>query len=172
MSKSIIVVSGIILFAVVGLGLFLLFPLERVALERELAGEMVSIPGGSFFMGNMSDCVEEEKQGDDLVTWFFVSPAPYDYDRTAPVSSFPANAWGLHDMHGNVWERVQDCWNDSYEGAPTDGSAWMNSDCGGLRVIRGGAWYNDPRSLRSTDRSWSDRSNRGYAIGFRLAQDE
>ena len=319
MSKSIIVVSGIILFAVVGLGLSLLFTLERVALERELAGEMVSIPDGSFFMGNMSDCVEDEKQGDDLVTWFFLSPAPYDpcpaetpvhrvtvpafkmgkhevtvgqfrafvvatgyhtdaernaggnegcgmtyglfrdewartgsswrdpgynvtddrpvvcvswndaqafiywlndktdgnfrlpseaeweyaaragsgtkyswgndigtnrancdgcgsqwdNDRTAPVGSFPANAWGLHDMHGNVWEWVQDCWHNNYEGAPTDGSARMNSDCGWRYVvIRGGSWGTLLRGLRSATRGRDDPTGRDYHTGFRLAQDE
>ena len=62
------------------------------------------------------------------------------WNNTAPVGSFSANAWGLHDLHGNVWEWVQDCSNDSYVGAPTDGSAWTSGDCG-LRVIRGGSWY-------------------------------
>ncbi|MCY4211603.1 MAG: SUMF1/EgtB/PvdO family nonheme iron enzyme [Gammaproteobacteria bacterium] len=61
------------------------------------------------------------------------------YDYTAPVGSFPANPWGLHDMHGNVWEWVQDCSNNNYEGAPTDGNAWTSGDCS-LRVIRGGSW--------------------------------
>ena len=62
-----------------------------------------------------------------------------DGNNTAPVGSFSANAWGLHDLHGNVWEWVQDCSNDSYVGAPTDGSAWTSGDCG-RRVIRGGSW--------------------------------
>ena len=90
---------------------------------------------------------------------------------TAPVGSFPANAWGLHDMHGNVSEWVQDCWNDSYEGAPTDGSAWTSGDCD-ERVIRGGSWYFHPGYLRSADRYWSDRSFRDNSVGFRLAQDQ
>ena len=95
----------------------------------------------------------------------------WDDDRTAPVGSFPANPWGLHDMHGNVWEWVQDCWHDGYEGAPTDGSAWKSGDCGG-RVVRGGSWLSNPWGLRSATRSWDDRSGRGDSLGFRLAQDE
>ena len=95
----------------------------------------------------------------------------WDDDRTAPVGSFSANAWGLHDLHGNVWEWVQDCWNNSYAGAPTDGSAWTSGDCG-RRVYRGGSWYGYPRDVRSANRYWAPRSNRFDNIGFRLAQDK
>ena len=94
----------------------------------------------------------------------------WDDERTAPVGSFPANAWGLHDMHGNVWEWVEDCWNGNYEGAPGDGSAWLNGTCF-LRVIRGGSWVNFPSSLRSSYRGWTNRSNRLDLLGFRLARD-
>ena len=68
----------------------------------------------------------------------------WDNSQTAPVGWFGANGWGLHDMHGNVWEWVQDCWNDSYRGAPTDGSAWQQGNCS-RRVLRGGSWYGSPR---------------------------
>ena len=95
----------------------------------------------------------------------------WDNDRTTPVGSFPANPWGLHDMHGNVWEWVQDCWNDSYNGAPTDGSARTSGDCA-LRVIRGGSWYSFPGYLRSASRSRIGRSYRSNSSGFRLAQDQ
>ena len=60
-------------------------------------------------------------------------------EGTLPVGSFPANGFGLHDVHGNVWEWVQDCWHGNYEGAPSDGSAWASGDCS-VRVLRGGAW--------------------------------
>ncbi|MCY4211598.1 MAG: formylglycine-generating enzyme family protein [Gammaproteobacteria bacterium] len=93
------------------------------------------------------------------------------WDYTAPVGSFPANPWGLHDMHGNVYEWVQDCWHDNYEGAPTDGSAWTNGHCG-PRVMRGGDWFNDAWSLRSANRVKDDRAASFFNIGFRLAQDE
>ena len=60
--------------------------------------------------------------------------------RTAAVGSYPANAWGLHDVHGNVWEWTQDCWHGSYAGAPTDGSAWTSGGDCARRVVRGGSW--------------------------------
>ena len=80
---------------------------------------------GNSISHNRANCIECGSRWDD--------------DRTAPVGSFSANAWGLHDMHGNVWEWVHDCWNDSYVGAPSDGSAWASGDCN-LRVVRGGSW--------------------------------
>ena len=96
----------------------------------------------------------------------------WDGDRTAPVGSFSASAWGLHDMHGNVWEWVQDCWHDNYTGAPGDGSAWtVGSDCG-LRVVRSGSWGIIPRYLRSAARGGDTHSTRYDAQGFRLAQDQ
>lgn len=92
------------------------------------------------------------------------------WGNTAPAGSFQANAWGLHDMHGSVWEWVQDCWNESYAGAPTDGSAWMGGDCG-QRVMRGGGYVNQPSELRSSNRSDSRRTLRIYSVGFRLVQE-
>ena len=71
--------------------------------------------------------------------------------KTTEVGTYPPNPWGLHDMHGNVWEWVEDCWNESYQGAPSDGSAWTSGDCS-RRVLRGGSWVNDPEYLRSADR--------------------
>ncbi len=89
----------------------------------------------------------------------------------APVGSFPANKWGLHDMHGNAWEWVQDCWNDNYAGAPNDGGAWNSGDCN-RRAIRGGSWvYTRAWYLRSAVRYRYSRSVRDAALGFRLARD-
>jgi formylglycine-generating enzyme required for sulfatase activity len=88
---------------------------------------------------------------------------------TAPVGSFAANAFGLQDTSGNVWEWAQDCWNESYAGAPTDGSAWQSGDCG-RRVLRGGSWGGNPAGLRSANRYGDHSANRVANVGFRLAR--
>lgn len=94
----------------------------------------------------------------------------WDDKQTAPVASFAANGFGLHDMHGNVWEWVADCWNGSYAGAPSDGSAWEGGDCG-RRVYRGGSWNIGPRFLRSASRDRDARDYRYDYLGFRLSRD-
>ena len=71
--------------------------------------------------------------------------------QTQPVGSYRANGFGLYDMHGNVWEWVRDCWNDSYAGAPNNGGSWERGDCS-RRVLRGGSWFNYSRDLRSANR--------------------
>ena len=88
---------------------------------------------------------------------------------TAPVGSFSANPFGLHDVHGNVWEWVEDCWNYRYRGAPSDGSAWQMGDCD-VRVLRGGSWYNAPWSLRSAERIGDTSGPRDFLVGFRVAR--
>ena len=93
----------------------------------------------------------------------------WDNERTAPVGSFEANAFGVYDVHGNVWEWVADCWNDGYAGAPTDGTAWEQGNCS-TRVLRGGSWYNYPRSLRSAYRYRNSAGNRVSGVGFRVAR--
>jgi formylglycine-generating enzyme required for sulfatase activity len=76
----------------------------------------------------------------------------WDGREIAPVGSFAANGFGLYDMLGNVWQWVEDCWNDSYVGAPVDGSAWLSGDCS-RRVLRGGSWSSLPVFVRSAARS-------------------
>lgn len=90
--------------------------------------------------------------------------------RTAPVGSFPANGLGLHDMHGNVWEWVEDDWHGSYEGAPDDGSAWVDHPRGSDRVTRGGSWFNDSSYCRSAHRSYDSPDARNDSVGFRLSR--
>ncbi|WP_420635013.1 formylglycine-generating enzyme family protein [Candidatus Palauibacter sp.] len=91
------------------------------------------------------------------------------YASTAPVGSFVPNRFGLYDMLGNVYEWTQDCWNGSYAGAPTDGSAWQSGDCGD-RVLRSGSWTGSPWRLRSTSRDWNPTDSRFNNIGIRVAR--
>ena len=91
--------------------------------------------------------------------------------RTAEVGRYQPNNFGLYDVHGNVNEWLQDCWNENYQGAPVNGSVWKLGDCG-RHVTRGGSWYNNLWTQRSSDRHGSPRSSRTADIGFRLAQDK
>ena len=95
--------------------------------------------------------------------------SPWDDVGTSPVGSFAANAYGLHDVHGNVWEWVQDCWNEDYRDAPSDGSAWEETDCE-YRVLRGGSWRSGPEDLRSAIRGRDDAASRSEDAGFRVVR--
>jgi formylglycine-generating enzyme required for sulfatase activity len=89
--------------------------------------------------------------------------------KTLDVGSLPRNAFGLHDMHGNVWEWVEDCYKDSYAGAPTDGTAVASSACS-LRILRGGSWNYYPQLLRSAYRYATAGGIRVEYAGFRVAR--
>jgi formylglycine-generating enzyme required for sulfatase activity len=97
-------------------------------------------------------------------------------EQTTEVGTFGvANNFGLYDMHGNVWEWCLDDWHDNYEGAPTDGSAWFNSDDklsdkSGRAVLRGGSWIYNPDYCRSASRYYYNRDVRDtyFNIGFRV----
>ena len=93
----------------------------------------------------------------------------WDGESTSPVGSFGTNAFGLHDVHGNVQEWVEDCKYNSYAGAPRDGSAWKGGDCS-LRVLRGGSWGLSPRYLRAANRGWYVTGFRFNDVGFRVAR--
>lgn len=90
---------------------------------------------------------------------------------TSPVGQLPPNAWGLHDIQGNVWELTADCWNFTYENAPSDGSAWRTGDCT-RSVLRGGSWGDTPVDLRSSTRLRSYSGTRTIVIGFRLVRED
>ena len=97
----------------------------------------------------------------------------WDGREIAPVGSFAANGFGLYDMLGNVWQWTEDCWNDSYLGAPADGGAWKSGDCS-RRVMRGGSWSNLPVFIRAAARSSADAAGKDFDYssyaGFRLAR--
>jgi formylglycine-generating enzyme required for sulfatase activity len=95
---------------------------------------------------------------------------PFSKQRTLPVDSYRPNPWGLYQVHGNVYDMVEDCWNDSYVGAPADGSAWTTGDC--IRhVTRGGCFDDFPESLHVAARGWvGPPTRRTTLIGFRVAR--
>jgi formylglycine-generating enzyme required for sulfatase activity len=91
-------------------------------------------------------------------------------DRKAhPVGEKAENGFGLRDMHGNVWEWVEDCYREGYKGSPTNGAADVSGDCN-RRVVRGGAWFESPEELRSANRNWSTPDFAGNGTGFRVAR--
>jgi formylglycine-generating enzyme required for sulfatase activity len=97
-------------------------------------------------------------------------PSEVNRQKTMPVGSFPANQFGLHDMHGNAWEWVEDCWHDDYTvGAPTDGSAWLKDDCKG-HVGRGGSWEDSQGELRASARTGGFKDERASTDGLRIAR--
>jgi formylglycine-generating enzyme required for sulfatase activity len=121
------------------------------------------------------------RAGTDSAYWWGneIQPGMANYDdeyshwagkQTSPVGSFQSNSLGIYDMAGNVFEWVQDCWHENYNGAPTDGSAREEGDSG-HRVIRGGSWGSAPEALRSSFRFWFNAVDRGNSIGFRFARD-
>ncbi len=103
--------------------------------------------------------------------WHWRADCDDGFAKTAPVGSFKPSAWGFHDLAGNVWEWVQDCWHSDYSNAPSDSKAWVHGGDCRKRVNRGGGWGNNPRSMRSATRDADDAESLSDAIGFRVARD-
>ncbi len=134
--------------------------------EREYAGR-----GGTqtaFWWGEGVTTSQANYHGDSSYNG---SPKGLDRQATVPVNSFSANPFGLYNVHGNVWEWTQDCWHDTYIGAPTDGSAWTTGCTSPERVLRGGSWYNTSVQLRSAFRAKYIQDGRLFIIGIRIARD-
>jgi formylglycine-generating enzyme required for sulfatase activity len=119
---------------------------------------------------------EYSARGGTTTTFFFgstVSDANANYGShrkgTLPVGNFPPNGFGLYDMAGNTAQWVEDCYHDSYVGAPTDGSAWLSGECVN-RNVRGGAWSLDDWCLRAAQRIGDPPGSRNTHLGFRIAR--
>lgn len=120
------------------------------------AGTQTAYPWGDEIGKNNANCLGCSSQADS--------------NKPVPVGSFAPNRFGLYDMVGNVWSWVQDCTHENYDGAPKDGSAWIEGgDCDG-HVVRGGSWFSSPESLRSASRSADARGNRSDALGMRIGR--
>ena len=124
---------------------------------------------GTMTRFNTGDCITTDQANFNGNNPAEGCPEGRYLEQTTPVGSYLPNLFGLHDMHGNVFERVADCWNDSYIGAPGDGSAWMAGDCG-RAVLRGGSWYDYGWLVRSAARSYGNRGTRIINRGFRVAR--
>ena len=135
---------------------------RRYALPSEAEWEYAARAGADTAYA-WGDSIDEQANCDDC------SPhtVRHAVRGTEPVGSFRPNAWGLYDMHGNVWEWVLDCWNETYAGAPTDGNAWTEGDCR-RRLLRGGSWFNAAALARSAARLGGPRTVRGNIAGFRV----
>ena len=142
---------------------------KRYRLLSEAEWEYVARGGatGPFHFG--STITTEQANYDGNFTYGTGSAGVYR-KRTVRVGSFEANAFGLHDVHGNVWEWVEDCWHENYTGAPREGEAWTSGGECGRRVLRGGSWDYDPRFLRSANRIRDSSGNRFNYVGFRIAR--
>lgn len=97
------------------------------------------------------------------------APADQNRQKTMPVGSFPPNAFGLHDVHGNVWEWTEDCWSEEYTAAtPSTGAPYSRPNCEG-RVMRGGSWEDYAGDIRSAARVGSGAEETSWSDGFRVA---
>ena len=135
--------------------------------EREYAAR-----GGSmdaYAWGNAISLDQANFNGDGAVQKPGSKPAARK--TTVPVKQFAPNAFGLYNLHGNVWEWVQDCQHNGYAGAPADGTSWSTGCSGSQRGVRGGAWTSPAPALRSATRNWLEPDMPTHANGFRVARD-
>mgnify|MGYP001809537976 CR=1 FL=1 len=136
------------------------------------AGTQTRFPWGegnpTRLVGNLTG---DGDRSDTRRNWVNSFPDYQDgYWGPAPVRSYEANRFGIHDINGNVSEWVEDCWHDNYQRAPTDGSAWVNPGCN-RRVIRGGSWASSPDQARSAFRLTASPTTTNARLGFRVARE-
>jgi len=139
--------------------------------EYAARGDPTGVKRSEYGWGNSIDCKNSHYNGGKNSDCYFKFNGAFR--GTRPVGSYPANNFGLFDMHGNVWEWVEDCWHSNYATLPTltktQGAPWVSENCI-FRVIRGGSWMNEADRLRSSNRSRLGAVNRDFNFGFRVAR--
>jgi formylglycine-generating enzyme required for sulfatase activity len=120
------------------------------------AGTQTAYPWGDEVGKNNANCAGCGSRWDDR--------------QPSPVGSFAANRFGLYDMHGDVWQWIEDCYHRDYQGAPQDGSAWIEGGDCTRRIVRGGSWYFKPGNLRSASRDKAPTGIRNDDLGFRVGR--
>jgi len=155
--------------------------LQYVAWLSEATGKRYRLPSeaeweyacraGSKTAFNVGDTISTLQANFDGSFTYNGGPRGEFRHGTTPVDLFAPNAWGLHDMHGNVWEWVQDVVHDNYEGAPGDGSAWELGGDQVRRILRGGSWLYNPRYLRSALRNGFSAVLSNDIVGFRVVRE-
>jgi formylglycine-generating enzyme required for sulfatase activity/tRNA A-37 threonylcarbamoyl transferase component Bud32 len=154
-------------------------PVERMSWHdaQEFCAELSRMSGKTYRLPSEAEWEYACRAGTTTPFYFgemIVSElANFDgnYGKTSPVGAYKvANDFGLYDMHGNVWEWCEDAWHGNYQGAPTDGSAWVekSENDNYYRLMRGGSWYDNPLICRSALRNWGAAVNRNYFVGFRV----
>ncbi|WP_455208868.1 formylglycine-generating enzyme family protein [Kaarinaea lacus] len=146
---------------------------ERYRLPSEAEWEYAARAGTTTAF-SAGDCINTDQANFHGRYEFGDCPLPDAYrGKATPVGSFKPNTWGLYDVHGNMFEWTGDCWHPSYDGAPDNGTAWMNEgddvNCE-RRVLRGGSWSGRPVDIRSANRSHNDADFRSIFIGFRVVR--
>ncbi len=136
--------------------------------EREYvtrAGTTTAYWWGDTFDPTRANCAPDNRELFSASTSDLRQPVA----RALPVHSFDPNPWGLYQVHGNVYDWVEDCWNDNYNGAPSDGAAWMSGNCNG-HILRGGASSRNVEAARSAARIWFGPPNRMIYMSVRVAR--
>jgi formylglycine-generating enzyme required for sulfatase activity len=134
------------------------------------AGTELGQPWGASAAAACGEANVADQSAEQRFPGWNVFPCNDGYVNTAPVGSFQANAFGLNDLLGNVFEWVEDCWYDDYTGAPVDGSARINAGCQ-ERELRGGSWFSSPQYVSASYRNRFEHGYRSSSLGFRLVRD-